>query len=280
MDTSIVVLVYNSEKTIRRCIDSLLSQTYKDFELIIVDDGSKDNSISIIESYADSRIKIIKNEKNLGIAKSRNVGLRNCHGNLIFFTDSDCIPMSNWLYEGVVNIGEKDIISGWTLYENPNPSFKDRVVQGRRDFFTCNLGFKKKALDKVRGFNEAFAMYTEDRDICLRIIKEGGKSVFCENMMVIHQRTLRKPRDELKRYVNYYQGKLLSQIKHGQEKGIISRIIRPDDLLKIFFPPLLLLTKSFKSREDFMILPFTWAGMFRGRVSMWKKAFKLRKFYL
>src|SRR3989344_7030115 len=163
-EVSVIVLTYNSENTIKRCLDSIFNQTYKNFELIILDDGSTDHTIKIIKSYKDSRIKLYKNEKNLGIAKSRNVALSKCNTRLVFFTDSDCIATSNWLEVGVKNIKGYDIITGWLLYENEIPSFRDRAIWGKDMFYTSNLGFKKSALDKVNCFDERFAMFTEDKD--------------------------------------------------------------------------------------------------------------------
>lgn len=280
MAVSVIVLVYNAEKTLQRCLDAVLSQTYKDFELVIVDDCSTDNSKNIINSFQDKRIKAVYNEKNLCIAKSRNVGIKNSKGNLIFFTDSDCIPTLTWLESGVNNIKDYDIITGWTLYENSSPSFRDRAMQGKDCFFTCNLGFKRSALEAVNGFDEEFAMYGEDKDLCCRILAKGGKKTFCSNMLVIHQTIFRTPKDELRRYNSYFYGKLLSQIRHHREEDIRFRIIRPDLLLNLIFPPLLLITKPFRSFEDLRLLPFTWLGLARGRLHLWKSCIKQRKFYL
>lgn len=87
---SIVVPVYNSRKYIGKCIESILNQTYTNIELIIVNDGSKDDSLSIIEEYAkkDSRIKCI-NRKNSGVSATRNAGIQSATGRYIMFVDSD-----------------------------------------------------------------------------------------------------------------------------------------------------------------------------------------------
>lgn len=87
---SIIVPVYNAEKYLEICLDSLVSQTYTDIEIVCVDDGSKDNSAAILHDYSqmDSRIKIIK-QKNSGASVARNTGLDNCTGDYIMFVDSD-----------------------------------------------------------------------------------------------------------------------------------------------------------------------------------------------
>ena len=88
---SVIVPVYNVEKYINKCIESVVNQTYKNLEIICVDDKGKDNSIGIVKEYAikDDRIKIITHDKNYGLAISRNTGLKNAKGEYIFFLDSD-----------------------------------------------------------------------------------------------------------------------------------------------------------------------------------------------
>ena len=85
---SVIIPTFNREKTILRAIDSVLSQTYKDIELIIVDDGSTDNTKDIVESIDDIRIKYIF-QKNSGAAEARNTGIKNAQGKYIAFQDSD-----------------------------------------------------------------------------------------------------------------------------------------------------------------------------------------------
>ncbi|MBR6940130.1 MAG: glycosyltransferase family 2 protein, partial [Clostridia bacterium] len=88
---SIIMAAYNAEKTIGYAIDSVLCQTYKNFELIIVNDCSEDNTESIVQSYAakDNRIKLISNEKNLGVSLTRLEALKNCSGEWVAILDSD-----------------------------------------------------------------------------------------------------------------------------------------------------------------------------------------------
>ncbi|MEI0611003.1 glycosyltransferase family 2 protein [Brachyspira pilosicoli] len=87
---SVMILVYNVEKYLRNCLDSVVNQTYKDLEIICINDGSTDNSLSILEEYAakDKRIKII-NKKNAGVSAGRNDGIENATGEYLFCVDSD-----------------------------------------------------------------------------------------------------------------------------------------------------------------------------------------------
>ena len=87
---SIIIPVYNSEVTLRRCLDSVISQSISDWELILIDDGSTDKSGEICEEYAskDKRIKVFY-KKNGGVSSARNVGLDNAKGEWIAFVDAD-----------------------------------------------------------------------------------------------------------------------------------------------------------------------------------------------
>lgn len=87
---SVVVPVYQVENYLHRCVDSILNQTYRDLEVILVDDGSPDDSSVICDEYAekDSRVKVI-HQKNAGAAAARNVGLRNAKGDFVAFVDAD-----------------------------------------------------------------------------------------------------------------------------------------------------------------------------------------------
>ena len=87
---SVIVPVYNTEKYIKKCIESIINQTYKDIEIIIVNDGSEDSSEKIIESYIDKNVNIIYLKKeNGGLSDARNYGLKRATGDYICFVDSD-----------------------------------------------------------------------------------------------------------------------------------------------------------------------------------------------
>lgn len=91
---SVIMAVYNDEKYIKEAIDSVLGQTYQDFEFIIIDDGSTDGTLQIIQSYRDARILLLKNEKNKGLPYSLNRGIEAAKGKYIARMDGDdiCFP--------------------------------------------------------------------------------------------------------------------------------------------------------------------------------------------
>ena len=82
---SIIIPVYNVEKYLKKCLDSVFNQTYKDYEVIVVNDGTKDNSMDIVKDYA---VKVI-NQKNQGLSAARNAGVKKATGDYLIFLDSD-----------------------------------------------------------------------------------------------------------------------------------------------------------------------------------------------
>ena len=100
---SVIVPVYNTEKYLRRCVDSILAQTFTDFELLLIYDGSKDCSGAICDEYAamDSRVRVF-HQLNGGVSSARNLGLDNAQGEWIAFCDSDDLTTITWLANYVV----------------------------------------------------------------------------------------------------------------------------------------------------------------------------------
>lgn len=85
---TVIINVYNAEKFIKKCLDSIINQTYKNIEILIINDGSIDKTLDICESYKDKRIKIITTS-NQGLALSRNTGIDNAKGDYLYFIDAD-----------------------------------------------------------------------------------------------------------------------------------------------------------------------------------------------
>ena len=107
MIVSVIMPVYNGEKYIAEAIESILNQTFQNYELIIINDASTDNTVNIIENYKDSRIRLIQNNSNLGLGLVRNIGLNNARGKYIAWLDSDDINMDTRL-EKQVNLLENN----------------------------------------------------------------------------------------------------------------------------------------------------------------------------
>lgn len=114
---SVIVPVYNAEKYLSRCIESILASTYHNLELILIDDGSSDSSLQICEQYrmADNRVQVFHKE-NGGMCSARNYGLKRCKGHYLAFVDNDDI-VSPFMYETLINIINKENVlvaeCGW-----------------------------------------------------------------------------------------------------------------------------------------------------------------------
>ena len=110
MKVSIIIPVYNSSKYLRDCLDSVVNQTYKDIEIILVNDGSTDNSLDIINEYKEKYANIIAyNITNHGQGYARNMGIRKSSGKYIMFIDSDDYVDVDIVNSLVTNIGSSDI---------------------------------------------------------------------------------------------------------------------------------------------------------------------------
>lgn len=121
MKVSIIIPVYNVEKYIRRCVESLINQTHCDLEIIFVNDKTPDNSMQIVQEYAnkDNRIKVLDNPRNVGPMMSRENGYKNATGDYIVFADSDdYLPLDSIeiLLKKIVET-DADVVSGGYIYK-------------------------------------------------------------------------------------------------------------------------------------------------------------------
>ena len=202
---SIIIPVYNVEEYIKECLDSLLNQTYKNIEIIIVDDGSKDGSGNICDEYAkkDNRIKVIHKE-NGGVSKARNVGLDIATGKYITFLDSDDYLFKEGI-EALYNLcieNQADIsIAGVQDVENgketrKNPEFhcvfdREGVLKAflEERFFQCVIWAKmyKRGLIGNERFNEDITI-AEDFEFLHRVLKKVNKVALDTSKMVYYYR--------------------------------------------------------------------------------------------
>ena len=114
---SIITPSFNSSRFIEECIDSVLLQTYDNWELLIVDDCSSDNSCEIIRKYDNNRISLIKLEKNVGAAEARNIALRRVKGKYIAFLDSDDLWESQKLEKQISFMETEGIAFSFSTYQ-------------------------------------------------------------------------------------------------------------------------------------------------------------------
>ena len=133
---SVIVPVYQVERFIRKCLDSLLSQTFKDFEVILVDDGSTDESAKICDDFClnDSRFHVI-HKKNGGVSSARNIGLKYAIGEWITFVDSDDTVDQDYLlklHQATIGNGNEILVVQGLKIINSNSSIELRVFENQR----------------------------------------------------------------------------------------------------------------------------------------------------
>lgn len=128
---SIIVPIYNSEKFLGRCLDSIISQTYKNWELLLINDGSIDNSLMICNNYASKNTRIrVFNKPNEGVSSARNLGIKNAQGKWLTFIDSDDWVESDYL----INFSQKYDLSLQGFYNGLS------LVRYKSSIVTCNPG--------------------------------------------------------------------------------------------------------------------------------------------
>ncbi len=177
---SVIMPVYNRQQSVLNSIQSVLSQSYQNFELIIIDDGSTDGTFDIINSVTDPRVKLCKNKTNQGCSYSRNIGLRYAKGEYVFYLDSDntwdvrylkvmmgafarlkdadALYCGQYLFDGVSDVN----------YAVRFASFNRSLLENRNYIDINCFGHKRSVLSKVKGFNESLKRLI-DYDFILRI---------------------------------------------------------------------------------------------------------------
>lgn len=210
-DISIIVPIYNAEKYLNKCIDSLVNQTKKELEFILVNDGSTDSSEDIIKSYKDKRIKYFKN-KNQGIGKTRNFGIDKATGKYLMFLDSDDyldINACEKLYNKAIKEKSDLVVFDFyrveeTLKEVTINNFKSSSLKENPNLLLdinlgpCNKLIKRELIDKSNTrFNEELKY--EDTPFVTEIIKNANKISKLNEYLhyyVIHSNSETTVRDE------------------------------------------------------------------------------------
>lgn len=184
---SIITPMYNGEKYVKQTIESVIAQTYPDWEMIVVDDGSQDNGPKIVEEYSkrDERIKLIR-QKNAGSSAARNNALRHAQGRYIVLLDADDFWEPTLLEEQLKYIKEKDAKIVFASYRRVNADGKEIlrpfIVPEKVDYRgllkTCSISCLTSMYDREKTgnvfFNEALGSMRDDFAFWLSILREGG----------------------------------------------------------------------------------------------------------
>jgi len=196
---SVIVPAYNAAATIRDCLDSILAVTSpaENFELIVVDNASTDQTNDILQSFG-RRIKILHETKR-GPAAARNQGLRNAAGQIIAFTDADCIVEKQWLQKLIepLNDGSVGAVGGRILSRQPcNPIEKfgedihdhSKAIEVYRPPYVITMNWASRlSLLKELNFFDEDLLRGEDVDLSYRILQKGLRFLFQPDAVIYHR---------------------------------------------------------------------------------------------
>ena len=210
---SVVICAYNAERTMLPCLESLRKIDYPNFEVVIVDDGSRDATAQIAMNFPEFRLI---RQPNKGLSVARNVGLHAARGDLIAYTDSDCVVDPHWLTLMVRTLTEKNFDGcggpnyaphedGWIeacCAASPGAPCHVLTADDVAEHLAgCNMVFTKAALLKVGGFDPQFTSAGDDVDVCWRILDSGMRLGYCPGAFVWHFR-----RNTIKAYYGQQRG--------------------------------------------------------------------------
>lgn len=195
---SVVIASYNGEKYIEQQIKSILEQLETDDELIISDDNSKDNTIAIVNSIGDPRIKVIQNRKSLGLIRNFQVGLKLVEGEYVFLSDQDDIWQKNKVEIFLEYLKDYDVVQSDAIIVDSNlqvlyPSLyalkgsKRGFVRNlwKNNYVGCNMAFKKKVLEVALPFPRYIPMH----DIWIGFVTElFFSSFFIPEKLLLYRR--------------------------------------------------------------------------------------------
>lgn len=198
---SIIIPAYNAESTLGACIEACLKQSRPDqldatLEILVVDDGSTDGTAAIAQRYPG--VRYIRQE-NAGPAAARNCGAKAAIGDILAFTDSDCVPRSDWV-ERLLRGFEEGVGGVGGTYDIENPAYRlarlvHYEIQARHAAFgrevdflgSFNVAYARAAFEAVGGFNEAFREASgEDNELAYRLHDQGWKLHFQPDAIVGH----------------------------------------------------------------------------------------------
>jgi len=203
---SVIVPAYNAEKCLPQLLSALSAQTYNDFEVIIVDDGSTDQTASLA---ARSGFSLVKTDGNRGPAHARNVGAAASRGSFLVFTDADCMPQPDWMEAVARRLADEkvDALMGRVVLEESNwlgntisslgfPAggkvgfdkiWKVDAAGNTTSFSTCNCAVRKEVFGTVGGFDESFPYPGgEDSLLARNIVAAGSRIRYCPRAVVHH----------------------------------------------------------------------------------------------
>ena len=190
---SIIIPSYNQGQYLTQTIDSALDQTVKPKEIIVIDDGSTDNSLEIAKSY-EPQTKVVS-QVNKGLASARNTGIMNATGDYMFFLDADDIMLENCIerISQVIEETNADVVapsfktfgtSNEKVVLMPNPTLEDFKTANRIGYFSA---IKKEALLEVGGYSSRMTFGYEDFHLTVNLLTRGKKLVTIPDILILYR---------------------------------------------------------------------------------------------
>jgi GT2 family glycosyltransferase/sugar lactone lactonase YvrE len=232
---SVVVCAYNAADTLEDCLSSLDRLTYPDYEVILVNDGSRDRTSEIARAHAGVRVVDIPNG---GLSAARNVGLKEARGSIVAYTDADTRADPDWLTFLVQPFLTSDVVGsgGPNVVPADDPPMAQSIARApggpthvllddriAEHVPGCNMAFRKDALAEIGGFNPIYLRAGDDVDVCWRLQARGWKIGFAPAALVWHHH-----RSTLKAYwrqqVGYGEGERWL-MAHHPEKFVDGRML-------------------------------------------------------
>jgi GT2 family glycosyltransferase len=221
---SVIVCTYNGGRTLHQCLTSLLKLDYPSYEVIVVNDGSTDDTAKIAASFPGIRVI---HQPNQGLSVARNVGLRAATGSIIAYTDDDCFADRNWLTHLVYHFDRCDAVAvggpnltpqdGWLaacIAACPGqPTHVLESDQVAEHIPGCNMAFRRAGLEAINGFDAQYRKAGDDVDVCWRLQQAGYWITFAPGAFVWHHRR-QNPRAYLKQQAGYGEAEALLRFKH------------------------------------------------------------------
>jgi GT2 family glycosyltransferase len=221
---SVVVCSFNGGATLEQCLQSLTVLEYPDYEVIVVDDGSTDDTGAILSRFPT--VRAIR-QTNQGLSAARNVGLKAATGAIIAYTDSDCFADPHWLTHLVYQFQRTDAaaVGGPNLSPEDGrlaacvaaaPGQPTHVLESDQvaeHIPGCNMAFRREALVAIRGFDPVYRKAGDDVDVCWRLQQAGYWITFAPGAFVWHHRR-QNPRAYLRQQTGYGEAEALLRFKH------------------------------------------------------------------
>jgi O-antigen biosynthesis protein len=223
---SVIVCSYNGGRTLEQCLRSLEELEYPNYEVIVVNDGSTDDTRSILSRFPNVRVI---HQENLGLSAARNAGLHAATGEILAYTDSDCFAEPDWLTHLVHHFQHTDAAAvggpnlspddGWMAdCVAASPGQPMHVLEGdhvAEHIPGCNMAFRRESLLAIGGFDIQFHKAGDDVDLCWRLQQAGYWITFAPGACVWHHRR-QTPRAYLRQQAGYGEAEALLRFKHPE----------------------------------------------------------------